>query len=370
MPTNRAQVCSACGSPLDVPVQGGKIKCPFCGTVNIVEARETRQGDEIICPECGASNPKDAQHCGRCGIKLEINCPKCNAVNPYGTVYCVKCGVDIQDETKRQQDELKLQQAEDIRIHQQVLQQEANTKRKQRMTTLAAGIVIIAILLCVVVVGGSWYYRTNLSPAAHSTQTALAFGQTATAKASILFSDDFSDPNSGWDEYTSANGSAGYDSGGYLIHVIKPNWMVWDSPSSNVFQNDVRIEVDATKTAGQDDSSQFGVACRYQDQDNFYFLALSSDGYAAIFLKSQGKFTNLSSADNKWTSVDGIYGGSETNHVRAECIGSDLALYSNGVLVVSATDNTFSGGGVALIGGTFDTGGTSILFDNFTVYRP
>ena len=53
MARNSTQVCVACGSPLNAPVQGGKVKCAFCGTVNIVEARETRQGDEIICPECG-----------------------------------------------------------------------------------------------------------------------------------------------------------------------------------------------------------------------------------------------------------------------------------------------------------------------------
>jgi len=254
MPRNSAQICVACGSPLDAPVQGGKVKCAFCGTVNLVEPTETRQGEEIICPECGASNPKDAQHCGRCGIKLEINCPMCNAVNPYGTVYCVKCGVDIQDEIKRQSDEVKRQQAEDLRIHEQVLQQEAKAKRKQRIAGLVVGIGLVVILLCVLIVGGSWFYSTALSPSAYSTQTAVAAGQTATVKSSILYTDDFSNPNSGWDEYSSANGSTGYNSGGFLIHVVKQNWMVWDSPS-NVFPDDVRIEVDAAKTVGPDNSS-------------------------------------------------------------------------------------------------------------------
>ena len=376
MARNSTQVCVACGSPLNAPVQGGKVKCAFCGTVNIVEARETRQGDEIICPECGASNPKDAQHCGRCGIKLEISCPKCNAVNPYGAVYCVKCGVDIQDETSRQQDELKSQQAEDLRIHQQVLQQEADARRKRRITGLVITGVVLAGLLCIAVVGAGWIYQTSLSPAAHSTQTALAFeqtamaiGQTATAKASLLYQDDFSDPNSGWDTYTSANGSTGYVDGAYVIHIIPKNWWVWDS-SLNVLPNDVRIEVDAAKTEGQDDSSQFGVACRYQDENNFYYLGLSSDGYAAIYKQSQGESTILSSADKKWASVDGIYGGTDTNHIVAECIGNDLVLYSNGTQVASATDDTFTGGRIALLAGTFDTGGTTIRFDNLSVYRP
>lgn len=83
-----------------------------------------KNGDYMV------SFSKDAQNCGRCEIKLEFICPKGNALNTYGTVYCVKCGVDIQVEIERQQDALKRQQAEDLRIQEQVHPQEPKEKRK------------------------------------------------------------------------------------------------------------------------------------------------------------------------------------------------------------------------------------------------
>ena len=215
---------------------------------------------------------------------------------------------------------------------------------------------------------GIGMYTTSFSPAARSTKTAIAFEQTATAKYNTLFQDDFSDTNSGWGYYTNANGSADYESGGYRINIITAKWIGWDT-LPDVFQNDVRIEVDATNI-GEVNDNQFGVICRYQDDANYYYLAITSDGYAAIFTRLQGEFTIISSEDKKWVKVGGIYPGSEINHIRADCIGSALVLYANGTQVAAATDSSLTGGQVGLLAGTFDTGGTDILFKNFYVYRP
>jgi hypothetical protein len=185
---------------------------------------------------------------------------------------------------------------------------------------------------------------------------------------SVLFQDDFSDSNSGWDHSSTQNGSTDYESGGYRIHVDTANYEKWANPSK-VFQDDVRIEVDATKTGGPD-NNDFGVLCRYQDTDNYYQLVITSDGYAAIIKLENGKATVISSSDGKLQSVDGINSGAATNHIRADCIGSDLSLYANGTQVATASDSSYTGGDVGLSGGTYDTGGTDILFDNFYVYAP
>ena len=39
-------------------------------------------------------------------------------------------------------------------------------------------------------------------------------------------------------------------------------------------------------------------------------------------------------------------------------------------LLTEVTDTTFASGEVGLIAGTFDTPGTDVLFDDFTVYQP
>lgn len=126
--------------------------------------------------------------------------------------------------------------------------------------------------------------------------------------------------------------------------------------------------MDATYKNGEDNTIQFGVACRYQDQNNYYFLAMANDGYVAIFKKVEGKYTIISSADKKWTKMAGIYADSETNHLHADCTGSTLTLFANGTQVATATDDPFIGGGIALGAGTFNQGGTDILFSNFAVY--
>ncbi len=184
--------------------------------------------------------------------------------------------------------------------------------------------------------------------------------------SNILFSDDFSSANSGWDQVQEDDVVTDYANGGYRIYVNEVNYDMWANPYKS-FLGDVRIEVDATKIGGSDDND-FGVICRYQDTDNFYFLMISSDGYAAIG-KYEGGNNQLISADNM-QKVDGINPGAATNHLRADCIGSELKLYVNGNLVATATDSSFTSGDVGLMAGTFDTAGTDILFDNFYVYKP
>lgn len=184
--------------------------------------------------------------------------------------------------------------------------------------------------------------------------------------SNILFSDDFSSTNSSWDQFHGDDYVSDYANGGYRIYVKMTKYDAWANPSRS-FPGDVRIEVDATKIGGPDDND-FGVICRYQDVDNFYYLLISSDGYAAIG-KYEGGSQQLISSDNM-QKVDGITPGAATNHIRADCIGSELKLYVNGNLVATATDSSFTSGDVGLMAGTFDTAGTDILFDNFYVYKP
>jgi hypothetical protein len=183
-----------------------------------------------------------------------------------------------------------------------------------------------------------------------------------------LFSDNFSDTSSGWDKVQNDNGITDYANGGYRIYVQTANHYKWANPSKT-FQNDVRIEVDATKSAGPDDNA-FGVICRYQDTDNYYYFYISSDGYAGIGKKDKGNPSIISSSDGNLLQISGVNLGAATNHLHADCIGSTLTLYVNGNQVASATDSAFTGGDVGLIARSYDTAGTDILFANFYVYKP
>ena len=217
------------------------------------------------------------------------------------------------------------------------------------------------VLLIAFLVVGTACSLTNLtSPKASPTQSQPAGG------GKVLFQDDFSSPDSGWDRVQVKDGTTDYTGdGAYRILVNTPNSDIWANPGLNF--TDVRIEVDATKVGGPDDND-FGVICRYQDVDNFYFFIISSDGYYAIGKVVQGEQALLSG--DSMAPSDAILQGAATNHLRADCVGSQLAFFVNGAPLDQVQDATFSQGDVGLMAGTFDEAGTEILFDNFIVLQP
>ncbi len=182
----------------------------------------------------------------------------------------------------------------------------------------------------------------------------------------ILFSDDFNDPDSGWDRYSDEDGSTDYYDEGYRILITIERQLFWANPYRNFI--DVRIEVDADLIGGSEDNS-LGVICRYEDIDNFYALVISSDGYYGIRKRIDGGDLEILDDDSLRFS-DAIHLGGERNHITAECIGNSLRLFANGVLLKEVTDSDISSGDVGLIASTFDAPTTDILFDNFVVYAP
>jgi hypothetical protein len=205
-------------------------------------------------------------------------------------------------------------------------------------------------------------------PATQPPATVAPQSNSAAQSGSVLFHDDFSNPSSGWDQTTNSDGSTDYANGGYRILVNTANLVMWANPNQTL-PNDVRIEVDATKSAGPD-ANGFGVICRYTDKDNFYKFIITSDGYAGISKLINGNVTVISSPDGKIQTVNNINKGAASNHIRADCIGSTLTLYVNGNQVATASDSSLSGGDTGLFAQTYDTGGVDILFHDFNVYAP
>ena len=181
----------------------------------------------------------------------------------------------------------------------------------------------------------------------------------------VLFSDDFSDPDSGWDRVQAEEGVTDYDNGQYRIFVDQAQNDYWANPGRSF--TDVQVEADATKIGGPDDND-FGLICRYQDTENFYAFLISSDGYYAIMKYSGGSSETLGA--DAMLSTDAVLQGDTTNHIRADCIGDSLTLYANGEQLHAVTDSAFSSGDVGLIAGTFDEPGADIAFDDFVVRQP
>jgi hypothetical protein len=201
--------------------------------------------------------------------------------------------------------------------------------------------------------------------ASPSTDGGSDAGEEAAPPSNVLFQDDFSDTDSGWDRVNAPEGVTDYVDGAYRIYTNAANTDVWANPGLDF--TDVRIEVDATKVGG-DDNNDYGVLCRYQDSENFYFLLISSDGYYGVGIVQNGEQTLIK--DEAMPPSDKITTGNAVNHLRADCIGSKLALYVNGELMGEYEDATFTSGDVGLLAGAFETAGTDIHFDNFVVSKP
>jgi hypothetical protein len=199
---------------------------------------------------------------------------------------------------------------------------------------------------------------------------------TPSGDSQLLFKDDFSSSGSGWDSIRDTDGITDYENGGYRILVdtigTQGNGMsYWANPQLGAqLPADLKVEVEAAKTAGPDDN-EFGVVCRYNktgESYSFYEFMATSDGYVGIVLVKDGSQTVISG--DKLESFEAIKTGAATNRLRADCIGENLTFYVNGQKAASASDATLKTGDVGLIAGTFKEPGTDILFDNFLVTKP
>ncbi len=188
---------------------------------------------------------------------------------------------------------------------------------------------------------------------------------TATRPVGVLFQDDFSDPSSGWEVGNYNQGSVGYRDGAYFVTSAGEKKRMW-GVANRSFDNLI-IEVEARQvSAPASNDNAYGVSCRVQADDDAYNLVISGDGFYAIQKIEDGSFQMLVD----WTRSDVINQGNATNHLRAVCDGSRLALYCNGQLLAETTDSTYASGDIALMVTTYESEPTEVLFDNLVVRTP
>ncbi|KAA3646283.1 MAG: hypothetical protein DWQ07_08665 [Chloroflexi bacterium] len=178
--------------------------------------------------------------------------------------------------------------------------------------------------------------------------------------------DDFSNSSSGWPIYEGADGINDYTEGNYRILVNETEYFSW-SVIDDEF-TDSRIFVDVVELGGPFDA-EAGIVCRYQDDDNFYLLTYTADGFYIIGKWADDEFVVLlDSGEYERSPV--IRQGNFPNKIQADCIGDTLTLFINDIEVAEVTDTEFTSGEVGLIAGTFVEAGAYVYFDNFTVYEP
>src|SRR5574341_1155513 len=193
----------------------------------------------------------------------------------------------------------------------------------------------------------------------------LAACVTQVKSGDVLLVDDFSSPDSGFTSQSDADAITEYVDGQYKIEVFTPHLNVWSVAGPQL--TDSIVEVNA-HTAGGTQNNLYGVICRHQDDDNFYFFAISADGYYAIGKLKDGDIVMLSS--QVFEHSDRIITGQAANHVAARCAVHTLSLIVNGSKLAEVTDEDFTEGKVGLIVGTFDDAPTDVRFDDLLVTQP
>ena len=207
--------------------------------------------------------------------------------------------------------------------------------------------------------------QPSVTPAPTDTQapgTQLPAG-TPAPDYTLLFEDDFSNQTL-WAIQTDDSFGFEYADDAYRIYANILNAAIWSIRDQEF--GDVSLEVDASQTAGPQDG-YYGLVCRHQDEDNYYSLAISSNGTFGIAKMENGEFEFL----QEGTAQAGMINtGRETNRVRADCIGDSLSLYANGNKLLEVQDDDFNSGAIGLVAGTRLTPGVDVRYDNFAVSRP
>jgi hypothetical protein len=180
--------------------------------------------------------------------------------------------------------------------------------------------------------------------------------------------DSFEDSGSGWGTDQRDEFNRGYEDDEYFIELRESNWFAWANPGAQF--DDVTVTVDAYLSSGSRDG-HFGVLCRYENEDNFYYFAISADGYYAIFLREDGGNLQAITGDGEGMLFSPVIRtGGQTNSIRAVCQGNNLSLYVNGELLETVTNDAHPQGDVGLGAGSGSTGDSRIQFDDLVAARP
>jgi hypothetical protein len=174
--------------------------------------------------------------------------------------------------------------------------------------------------------------------------------------SSQLF-EDFSNPGV-WPVTNTGTYATGYQGGYYVISVSAPRSDTW-AVAGYDFGASVWVETTA-QFLQTSMSSHYGVICRYQDANNFYYFSVQDGGNYFVARYKNGVTKLLGSGKPEYSPAINRGGA---NLIQLACIGNELHLSINDVQLGVVVDYEFSHGDVGLIAGAGDMGSMSASFD-------
>lgn len=192
----------------------------------------------------------------------------------------------------------------------------------------------------------------------------LEDGRLPVAAAGVLFSDDFSDPLSGWPEEEHEDWASLYQDEQYMLAVLAGSRGAWVTAGSASYAN-IRLSADLLLQS-EEGGGTAGLLFRMQDADNYYYFQISDFGEYKVGAQVEGSWRSI--AGGGWAYSEAIGTAGEPNHLEVICVGSEMSAYVNGERLVTVSDSTFSEGKVGILAQSrSDSGMVVSLFDNFLV---
>jgi len=183
---------------------------------------------------------------------------------------------------------------------------------------------------------------------------------------SYIVADDFAPPDPRWARFDTEE-SAVYALAGELYLEDRGQGTSVYTPLIGENYVDIDMNVDVRHVQGSV-NNWIGVLCRQQDEQNYYLLAISADGYYLVLKVVDGEATPLVGP----VYSEEIRSGKAENHLRAMCKGTLLSLWVNGERLAIISDGALQeAGSVALFADAVQRGEIVVVaFDNFVLAEP
>jgi hypothetical protein len=181
-----------------------------------------------------------------------------------------------------------------------------------------------------------------------------------------LFKDDFSGTGGGWGTGTDTSSSVEFANGKLVYQLFEDNYFTWSNPDQNL--ENIHLEVTAENVGGGQ-FTEFGLICSYLDRDRYYYLAIDSEGFYAIWKSVPGGDDQhvILSGGGEWTESSDIPVNAASYRIGADCGNGTVTLYVDGKQIDTAQDSEYTKGDVGLFVWTGDDTSAEVHFDDFVV---
>lgn len=232
-------------------------------------------------------------------------------------------------------------------------------KRNIRLL-MAVTVLALAALACEAVAGGGDEINVDIPDVgAPDVETQ----EVESSDDSVIFSDDFSSDM--WGTGTDADSAVEYIGNSLNFDVYADNYFVWSTPDDEVY-SDIHMEVTAINN-GTDSTTAFGFICNKSTGNDFYYFAMTPAGQYAIAEATDGETDVFLTNNDEWAKSDDIASNASSYRIGVDCGNGRLALYVDGQLIDSASDDTYTSGRVAVFVWSGEEEGlnTNVSFDDF-----